>query len=168
MIRKRDPGHFGQCTIWKYRVTQLTRVVDQIIGPVLISALLFCAVLANFIIRGKLPQLLERFLKRSPLSFQSSYSTMGCSNSTRAVRILIASDSILWRHVRIQSEERGSHTWAFILLFRLKLCIWKPSHCHLIALVRIWNRYTMVKAAIVTSLSLRSCTFCVRSNGLQQ
>ncbi|TCD60898.1 hypothetical protein EIP91_009308 [Steccherinum ochraceum] len=34
MIRKRDPGHF-----------------DQILGPVLISALLFFAVLANFIIR---------------------------------------------------------------------------------------------------------------------
>ncbi|KAL5485789.1 hypothetical protein ACEPAI_6830 [Sanghuangporus weigelae] len=36
MIRKRDPGHF-----------------DQIIGPVIISALLFFAVLANFILRGK-------------------------------------------------------------------------------------------------------------------
>ncbi|KAL5525996.1 hypothetical protein ACEPAG_7334 [Sanghuangporus baumii] len=36
MIRKRDPGHF-----------------DQIIGPVIISALLFFAVLANFIFRGK-------------------------------------------------------------------------------------------------------------------
>ncbi|TDL25637.1 hypothetical protein BD410DRAFT_716908 [Rickenella mellea] len=35
MIRKRDPGHF-----------------DQILGPVIISALLFFAVLANFIIRG--------------------------------------------------------------------------------------------------------------------
>jgi len=34
MIRKRDPGHF-----------------DQILGPVVISALLFFAVLANFIIR---------------------------------------------------------------------------------------------------------------------
>ncbi|KAL5526786.1 hypothetical protein ACEPAF_8511 [Sanghuangporus sanghuang] len=34
MIRKRDPGHF-----------------DQIIGPVIISALLFFAVLANFILR---------------------------------------------------------------------------------------------------------------------
>ncbi|KAI0368779.1 hypothetical protein BV20DRAFT_968884 [Pilatotrama ljubarskyi] len=34
MIRRRDPGHF-----------------DQIIGPILISAFLFCAVLANFIIR---------------------------------------------------------------------------------------------------------------------
>jgi len=34
MIRRRDPGHF-----------------DQILGPVLISALLFFAVLANFIIR---------------------------------------------------------------------------------------------------------------------
>ncbi|EKM57813.1 uncharacterized protein PHACADRAFT_251676 [Phanerochaete carnosa HHB-10118-sp] len=36
MIRKRDPGHF-----------------DQIIGPIIISALLFCAVLANFVIRVK-------------------------------------------------------------------------------------------------------------------
>ncbi|KAI0342739.1 hypothetical protein BDW22DRAFT_1484311 [Trametopsis cervina] len=34
MIRKRDPGHF-----------------DQILGPIIISALLFFAVLANFIIR---------------------------------------------------------------------------------------------------------------------
>ncbi|KAL5503915.1 hypothetical protein ACEPAH_7986 [Sanghuangporus vaninii] len=34
MIRKRDPGHF-----------------DQIVGPVIISALLFFAVLANFILR---------------------------------------------------------------------------------------------------------------------
>ncbi|KAH9856622.1 hypothetical protein C2E23DRAFT_808317 [Lenzites betulinus] len=34
MIRRRDPGHF-----------------DQIIGPVLISAFLFCAVLVNFILR---------------------------------------------------------------------------------------------------------------------
>ncbi|KAI0671463.1 hypothetical protein C8Q78DRAFT_773465 [Trametes maxima] len=34
MIRRRDPGHF-----------------DQIVGPVLISAFLFCAVLANFVIR---------------------------------------------------------------------------------------------------------------------
>ncbi|KAI0783940.1 hypothetical protein BC629DRAFT_1715062 [Irpex lacteus] len=35
MIRKRDPGHF-----------------DQILGPLVISALLFIAVLTNFIIRG--------------------------------------------------------------------------------------------------------------------
>ncbi|KAI0822523.1 hypothetical protein BC628DRAFT_1388935 [Trametes gibbosa] len=34
MIRRRDPGHF-----------------DQIIGPVLISAFLFCAVLVNFVLR---------------------------------------------------------------------------------------------------------------------
>ncbi|EIW84302.1 hypothetical protein CONPUDRAFT_50017 [Coniophora puteana RWD-64-598 SS2] len=35
MIRKRDPGHY-----------------DQILGPVIVSALLFFAVLANFIVRG--------------------------------------------------------------------------------------------------------------------
>ncbi|KAI0649403.1 hypothetical protein C8Q79DRAFT_1007921 [Trametes meyenii] len=34
MIRRRDPGHF-----------------DQVVGPILISAFLFCAVLANFVIR---------------------------------------------------------------------------------------------------------------------
>jgi len=34
MIRRRDPGHF-----------------DQIAGPVIISAFLFCAMLANFVIR---------------------------------------------------------------------------------------------------------------------
>ncbi|KAI8980074.1 hypothetical protein BD414DRAFT_493546 [Trametes punicea] len=34
MIRRRDPGHF-----------------DQILGPIVISAFLFCAVLANFVIR---------------------------------------------------------------------------------------------------------------------
>ncbi|EIW57284.1 uncharacterized protein TRAVEDRAFT_149576 [Trametes versicolor FP-101664 SS1] len=34
MIRRRDPGHF-----------------DQIVGPVLISAFLFCAVLVNFVLR---------------------------------------------------------------------------------------------------------------------
>jgi len=34
MIRRRDPGHF-----------------DQIVGPVIISALLFFAILANFILR---------------------------------------------------------------------------------------------------------------------
>ncbi|KAH7925842.1 hypothetical protein BV22DRAFT_1010405 [Leucogyrophana mollusca] len=37
MIRKRDPGHY-----------------DQIVGPVIISILLFLAVLANFLIRGEL------------------------------------------------------------------------------------------------------------------
>ncbi|KAH9945018.1 uncharacterized protein BXZ73DRAFT_86597 [Epithele typhae] len=36
MIRRRDPGHF-----------------DQILGPILISAFLFLAVLANFVIRGR-------------------------------------------------------------------------------------------------------------------
>ncbi|KAJ7928825.1 hypothetical protein B0H13DRAFT_1596971 [Mycena leptocephala] len=40
-IRKRDPGHF-----------------DMILGPVIISALLFIAILANFLIRGT-----RRFLK---------------------------------------------------------------------------------------------------------
>ncbi|KAJ3518709.1 hypothetical protein NM688_g9400 [Phlebia brevispora] len=44
MIRKRDPGHFAN--IHAYPCT------DQIAGPLIISALLFCAVLANFIIRG--------------------------------------------------------------------------------------------------------------------
>ena len=35
MIRKRDPGHY-----------------DQLVGPVLIGAALFCAILVNFAIRG--------------------------------------------------------------------------------------------------------------------
>ncbi|KAF9001601.1 hypothetical protein BDQ17DRAFT_1244318 [Cyathus striatus] len=38
MIRRRDPGHF-----------------DALAGPVILSIVLFTAILANFIVRGKLP-----------------------------------------------------------------------------------------------------------------
>ncbi|GJE85575.1 VTC1 family protein [Phanerochaete sordida] len=51
MIRKRDPGHF-----------------DQILGPIVISALLFFAVLANFIIRVR-----ELRRKEVPIPGQSFF-----------------------------------------------------------------------------------------------
>lgn len=51
MIRRRDPGHFGT----RFAILFWGRShpgEDQIVGPVIISAFLFFAVLANFIIRG--------------------------------------------------------------------------------------------------------------------
>jgi hypothetical protein len=59
MIRKRDPGYFGVHTFlsppWKPPDVRaaLRRVIDQVLGPVIISALLFFAVLSNFVIRGE-------------------------------------------------------------------------------------------------------------------
>ena len=60
MIRKRDPGYFGVYCFLSPRMEamlmyQLPRLpwIDQVVGPMIISALLFFAVLSNFIIRGK-------------------------------------------------------------------------------------------------------------------
>ena len=55
MIRRRDPGHFGihpfssypRHTTWLFQCT-----TDALAGPVLLSIVLFVAVLANFILRG--------------------------------------------------------------------------------------------------------------------
>jgi hypothetical protein len=53
LIRRRDPGHFGEslptCCV---EAVRLDEYPDQIVGPVIISIILFGAVLANFIIRG--------------------------------------------------------------------------------------------------------------------
>ena len=57
MIRRRDPGPFGVSSVC-YIIQSVgitVRFTDQIAGPVIISALLFFAVLANFIFRGALP-----------------------------------------------------------------------------------------------------------------
>ncbi|THH29996.1 hypothetical protein EUX98_g4188 [Antrodiella citrinella] len=54
MIRKRDPGHF-----------------DQILGPVVISALLFFAVLANFVIRVR--ELQNKKVPIPGMAFLSNY-----------------------------------------------------------------------------------------------
>lgn len=53
-IRKRDPGHFGMWPLIEKVIAN--SVVDQIVGPVLICAALFFAVLSNFIVRGELSQ----------------------------------------------------------------------------------------------------------------
>ena len=63
MIRRRDPGNFGASgrstgTLKPY-VLHFTTLTDQITGPVLISAFLFFAVLANFIIRGEFDQIVD-------------------------------------------------------------------------------------------------------------
>ena len=50
MIRKRDPGHYGSFHL--LRNSGPESLADAIIGPVIVSTLLFVAVLANFVIRG--------------------------------------------------------------------------------------------------------------------
>lgn len=66
MIRKRDPGNFGVYIAYPWSSHPLLESpnhsysgfndhvysLDQVIGPVIISALLFFAVLSNFIVRG--------------------------------------------------------------------------------------------------------------------
>lgn len=59
MIRKRDPGHFGWSKVFIGSLQGLNSTpsrhipfVDEVAGPVIISALLFVAVLANFVFRG--------------------------------------------------------------------------------------------------------------------
>jgi hypothetical protein len=60
MIRRRDPGNFGASpyVMQVVRIPERTRFsfldLDQIAGPLIISAFLFFALLANFIIRGAL------------------------------------------------------------------------------------------------------------------
>jgi hypothetical protein len=61
MIRRRDPGPFGASLYailrraWEPLRGITMRFTDQIAGPVIISAFLFFAMLANFIFRGALP-----------------------------------------------------------------------------------------------------------------
>ncbi|KAF8270558.1 hypothetical protein EI94DRAFT_1658650 [Lactarius quietus] len=59
MIRRRDPGHF-----------------DQIAGPVIISAFLFFAVLANFIFRVR--ELRKQDVTIPGLAFVTQYLDLGC------------------------------------------------------------------------------------------
>lgn len=57
MIRRRDPGNFGVYPLYvmlRRPWEPLRGYIDQIAGPVIISALLFFAILANFILRGAL------------------------------------------------------------------------------------------------------------------
>ncbi|KAJ8072889.1 hypothetical protein PM082_016448 [Marasmius tenuissimus] len=53
MIQRRDPGHFGAYKLPGPQTTPNHLCEDEIVGPVIISALLFVAILSNFIIRGK-------------------------------------------------------------------------------------------------------------------
>lgn len=60
----------------------LGRVVDHVLGPVIISALLFFAVLSNFIIRGETNQ------QSGPLSRSHSNVVPACDDSHPVVREL--------------------------------------------------------------------------------
>lgn len=55
MIRRRDPGNFGLVMSWFCQKSTHTLSADRISGPVVVSVLLFFAILANFVIRGKIP-----------------------------------------------------------------------------------------------------------------
>ena len=76
MIRRRDPGNFGTYVMVTPTVGISegipARFLDQIAGPVIISALLFFAILANFVLRGALPPL---HLMVVPLNVSRSFSS---------------------------------------------------------------------------------------------
>jgi hypothetical protein len=84
MIRRRDPGHFGAsplilCWPWEYLRDSDSLILDQIAGPVIISAFLFCAILANFVIRGALQFTCDDGTLIIPNSSYLSSRTVRCS-----------------------------------------------------------------------------------------
>lgn len=101
MIRRRDPGHFGACyshvdsPMGGEAVPQSVEPsfffffafdpLDQIAGPVIISAFLFFAVLANFIFRGT-PQPTRMIKMIFRLCFFSPIVPLSMGFSPRTVR----------------------------------------------------------------------------------
>jgi hypothetical protein len=76
MIRRRDPGNFGAFVLGVMQNVKMPEggfwvliplLIDQITGPVVISACLFFAVLANFIFRGAILGFVSRLMMNCPL-----------------------------------------------------------------------------------------------------